>query len=285
MTAAPTSPLRATTAIAPGVDIPQLGLGVFQIPPEQVQGIVEEALEVGYRHIDTAAAYNNEAGVGAALRATGIPRGEVVVTTKLRNGEQGYDAALRACADSLERLGLDRLDLYLIHWPHPAAGLWPETWRAFERLHAEGTVRAIGVSNFLPEHLRELARIAEVLPAVNQIELHPTHARSDLVALQAELGIAVESYSPLGQGADLALPEVRALADELGATPAQVVLRWHVQHGFVVIPKTTSRARLVENLDVDGFSLTAEQMRRIDSLDAGQRIGNDPSTFSISQIR
>ncbi|AXK44182.1 aldo/keto reductase [Brachybacterium saurashtrense] len=285
MTITPSAPLRTTITIAPDMDIPQLGLGVFQIPPEQVQRVVEEALEVGYRHIDTAAAYNNESGVGAALRAVGLPRDEVVVTTKLRNGEQGYDAALRACSDSLARLGLDRLDLFLIHWPNPEAGLWPETWRAFEQLHAEGTARAVGVSNFLPEHLQELARTADVLPAVNQIELHPTHARGDLAALQAELGIAVESYSPLGQGADLTLPEITRIAEEHHVTPAQVVLRWHVQHGYVVIPKTTSRVRLVENLDVNGFSLTTEQMRRIDALDAGHRIGNDPSTFSISQIR
>ncbi len=285
MTASPAAPLLDRTTVGPGVDVPQLGLGVFQIPPDQVQGVVEPAIDVGYRHIDTAAAYVNEAGVGAALRASGLPRDEVVVTTKLRNGDQGYDSTLRACADSLDRLGLDHLDLYLIHWPNPEAGLWPETWRAFERLHEEGTVRAIGVSNFLPEHLRELCRTASVPPAVNQIELHPTHARGDLVALQAELGIAVESYSPLGQGADLALPEITALAEELGATPAQVVLRWHVQHGFVVIPKTTSRDRLVENLDVGALTLTPEQMASIDALDRGHRIGNDPATFSISQIR
>lgn len=285
MTLSPTAPVTSTTLIAPGVEVPQLGLGVFQIVPDQVQPVVEQALEVGYRHVDTAAAYNNEAGVGAALRASGLAREDVFVTSKLRNGEQGYDSTLTAFTDTLDRLGLDHLDLFLIHWPHPAAGLWQETWRAFERLHEEGAVRAIGVSNFLPEHLRELARSASVLPAVNQIELHPTHAQPELVALQQELGIAVESYSPLGQGADLALPAIAEISEALGVTPAQVVLRWHLQHGFVVIPKTTSRQRLVENLDVDGFSLTTEQMAQIDALDRGHRIGNDPATFSLSQIR
>jgi 2,5-diketo-D-gluconate reductase A len=285
MSPSPTAPLTASTRLAADVDAPQLGLGVFQIVPDQVQGVVEQALEVGYRHVDTAAAYNNEAGVGAALRAAGLPRDEVFVTSKLRNGEHGYDSALRAYADTLDRLGLDRVDLFLIHWPNPAAGLWQETWRAFERLRDEGAVRAIGVSNFLPEHLRELARTATVLPAVNQIELHPTHSQRELVALQQELGIAVESYSPLGQGADLTLAPIAEISEQLGVTAAQVVLRWHIQHGFVVIPKTTSRPRLIENLDVDGFSLTAEHMARLDSLDRGHRIGNDPATFSISQIR
>ncbi|MFC0675893.1 aldo/keto reductase [Brachybacterium hainanense] len=285
MSAVPVAPLTVRVPIAEGVEIPQLGLGVFQIVPDQVQPVVEQALATGYRHVDTAAAYNNEAGVGAALRASGLPRDEVFVTSKLRNGEQGYDSALRAHADSLERLGLDRLDLFLIHWPNPSAGLWQETWRAFERLHEEGSVRAIGVSNFLPEHLRELAATAHVLPAVNQVELHPTHRRAELAALQRELGITIEAYSPLGQGADLAIPAVEDVARARGATPAQVVLRWHVQHGHVVIPKTTSPARLVENLDVDGFALDATEMARLDALDAGNRIGGDPATFSISQIR
>ncbi|MFC7456235.1 aldo/keto reductase [Brachybacterium sp. GCM10030267] len=285
MSLSPTTPVTTRVPIAPGIEIPQLGLGVFQIVPDQVQPVVEQALEVGYRHVDTAAAYNNEAGVGAALAASGVPREEVFVTSKLRNGEQGYDSTLRAFAETLDRLGLDQLDLYLIHWPNPAAELWQETWRAFERLHAEGAVRAIGVSNFLPEHLRELEQFAQVMPAVNQIELHPTHAGAELVALQQRLGITVESYSPLGQGADLELPEMTEIARSHEATAAQVVLRWHLQHGYVVIPKTTSRARLVENLDVDGFTLTSEQMALIDSLDQGHRIGNDPATFSISQIR
>lgn len=285
MTLSPTAPLTDRLEIAPGVEIPQLGLGVFQIVPDQVQPVVEDALEVGYRHVDTAAAYNNETGVGAALRASGLDREEVFVTTKLRNGDQGHDATLQACADSLDRLGLDRIDLYLIHWPNPGAGLWQESWRALERLHAEGAVRAIGVSNFLAEHLRELADVAEILPALNQIELHPAHARQDLVALQTELGIAVESYSPLGQGGDLELGAVTEIAAETGATGAQVILRWHLQHGYVVIPKTTSRDRMVENLDVGGLSLTRDQMARLDALDRGHRIGNDPATFSLSQIR
>ncbi|ACQ79796.1 aldo/keto reductase [Beutenbergia cavernae DSM 12333] len=283
--ALPAAPITATVEIAPGVHVPQVGLGVFQVAADDVQPVVEEALEVGYRHFDTAAAYNNEAGVGAAVRVSGVPREDVVVTSKLRNGEQGYESALRAYADTCQRLGLDRLDLYLIHWPNPEAGLWPQSWRAFERLRADDDVRAIGVSNFLPEHLRRLAAEAQVLPAVNQVELHPTHTRPDVVAACRDLGIVVESYSPMGQGQDLGGAPVLAAAAAHGVTPAQVVLRWHLQHGYVVIPKTTSRARLVENLDLDSFELAPEEMAAIDDLDAGRRIGNDPSTFSISQIR
>jgi diketogulonate reductase-like aldo/keto reductase len=250
-----------------------------------VQPVVERALEVGYRHVDTAAAYNNETGVGAALQTSGLPRTEVFVTSKLRNGEQGYDATLRALGDTLSRMGLDHLDLYLIHWPNPVAGLWQESWRALERAQNEGLVRAIGVSNFLAEHLQELVALAHVPPAVNQIEIHPTNTRSDLVALQRELGIAVESYSPLGQGEDLDLRVITAIARRHEVTPAQVILRWHVQHGYVVIPKTTDPARMVENLDIGGLILNQDDMAAIDSLNQDQRIGNDPATFAISQIR
>ncbi len=268
-----------------GVTVAQLGLGVFQVPPDDAQRVVEYALEVGYRHIDTAAAYNNESGVGAAVRASGLPREDVFITTKLRNGEQGYESALTAYADSCDRLGVDALDLYLIHWPFPSAGRYVDSWRALERLYADGAVRAIGVSNFLPDHLDELARHSELVPAVNQIELHPTFQQRALVADSLRRGIAVEAYTPLGQGADLTARAIGTIADAHGVTPAQVILRWHLQSGFIVIPKSNTPARLVENLDVVGFELTASELDIVTALEAGSRIGGDPATFALSQIR
>lgn len=279
------SAFDARVALAEGVQIPQLGFGVFQVPPEEAQRVVEDALAVGYRHIDTAAAYVNESGVGAAIRAAGLPREEVFVTSKLRNGDQGYDQTLRAYDDTLERLGLDALDLYLIHWPNPPAGLWQDSWRALERLADEGRVRAIGVSNFLTEHLEELATFASRLPAVNQIEIHPGFQQTELQAMCRRLGIAVEAYSPLGQGAALVSDTIREIAGDHGVSPAQVVLAWHVAQGRVVIPKTTSRERMVSNADLVGLDLTPLQLRVIDDLDAGQRLGNDPRTYALSQIR
>ncbi len=268
-----------------GVRIPQLGLGVFQVPPADAQRVVEYALEIGYRHIDTAAAYNNESGVGAAVKASGLPREEVFLTSKLRNGEQGFDSARSAYADSCARLAVDALDLYLIHWPFPSAGHYLDSWHALERLKAEGAVRAVGVSNFLPEHLDELARRSSLTPAVNQIELHPSFQQRALVADTMRRGISVQAYSPLGQGADLDAPEVQAVAEAHGVTPAQVILRWHLQSGFIVIPKSNTPARLVENLDVAGFSLTPSEQDAVTALDAGVRIGGDPATFALSQIR
>lgn len=269
-----------------GVEIPQLGLGVFQVPPGEVQQLVELALEVGYRHIDTAAAYNNEAGVGAGLRASGLPRDEVFITSKLRNGEQGYDSALKAHSDSLERLGIEAMDLYLVHWPNPAAGLYVDSWRALERLYNEKAVRAVGVSNFLPEHLDEIAKHSELLPTVNQIELHPTFQQLDVVADTLRRGIVVQSYSPLGRGQDLDNPVIQEIAAAHGATPAQAILRWHLQRGYVVIPKSNNPERLKANLDVTGFELTDEQLAAIDGLDdSDARIGGHPATFAQTQIR
>lgn len=268
-----------------GVAIPQVGLGVFQVPSDEAQSVVEQALEVGYRHVDTAAAYVNEKGVGAAVRASGLPREEVFVTSKLRNGDQGYDGTLRAYDDTCGRMGLDALDLYLIHWPNPAAGLWQDSWRALQRLHEEGRVRAIGVSNFLVEHLEELRAFADRLPAVNQIELHPTFQQPELTATCRDLGIVVEAYSPLGQGADLEHPTIAQVADEVGASPAQVILRWHVDKGHVVIPKSSSVERMRANADLDDVVLTPDHLAAIDALETGRRIGGDPRTFSLSQIR
>lgn len=268
-----------------GVHVPQLGFGVFQVPPAQAQEVVESALEAGYRHIDTAAAYNNEAHVGAALRAVGLPREQMFITSKLRNGEHGYDSTLKAYAESCSRLGMDRLDLYLIHWPNPLAGLYTESWRALEYLYSEGGPRAVGVSNFLPEHLDELLKHSGLTPAVNQIELHPTYQQLELARFTTSKGIAVEAYSPLGQGVDLEHPVVLDIAAAHEVSASQVVLRWHLQQGNIAIPKSSQRGRMESNLDVLGFALEDGELARISSLDAGHRLGNDPATFSVSQIR
>ncbi|WP_432511539.1 aldo/keto reductase [Kineococcus sp. SYSU DK001] len=261
--------------------MPQVGIGVFQVPPQEAQRVVEDALELGYRHVDTAAAYVNEAGVGAALRACGLPREDVFVTSKLRNGDQGYDRALRAYDDTCARLGVEALDLYLVHWPNPAAGLFADSWRALRRLCDEGRVRAVGVSNFLTEHLDAI----DGVPAVNQVELHPTFQQRDLVRTCRERGIVVEAYSPLGQGADLDDPVVRAVARAHGATPAQVVLAWHLHLGHVVIPKSARRERLRENLSATSIHLSDDEVASITALERGHRTGGDPTTFSLSQIR
>jgi 2,5-diketo-D-gluconate reductase A len=270
-----------------GVEIPQVGLGVFQVPDEGTQANVEQALELGYRHIDTAAGYYNEAGVGAAMKASGIPREELFVTTKLRNGDQGFDRALEAFENSRRELGLDVVDLYLVHWPVPSRDLYVETWRAFEKLLSDGAVRAIGVSNFLTEHVDRLVAATDVVPAVNQIEVHPTFQQRELRAMCGELGIAVEAYSPLGQGADLEADAVVEIAEELRVTPAQVVLRWEVQQGLIVIPKSMSTERQATNIDLFSFELTDEHMARIDGLDAGVpgRIAADPTTAAFTQFR
>jgi 2,5-diketo-D-gluconate reductase A len=262
-----------------GVEIPQLGFGVFQVPPEDTQEVVEEALEAGYRHIDTASAYRNERGVGAAIAASGIPREEIFVTTKLWNSQQGYEQTLDAFAKSLDRLGLDQVDLYLIHWPMPTEGRALDTWRAFERIHDEGGTRTIGVSNFRVEDLEMLAREAEALPTINQIELHPHLQQAELRAWHAEHGIATEAWSPLAQGDLLANETIAAVAARHDRTPAQVVLRWHLQLGNVVIPKSATPKRIRENFAVFDFELSEEDMTEIAALDVGNRIGPDPSNF------
>lgn len=276
--------LSTTVEFHTGGTIPQMGLGVFQVKPDETDRVVRDALEVGYRHIDTAAGYTNEDGVGRALRASGVDRDDVFVTTKLRNGEQGHDSALRAFDTSLERLGMDDIDLYLIHWPFPSAGLWQETWRAFEKLLDEGRVRAIGVSNFMPEHIEELVGLAKHLPVLNQVELHPGWQQRDVQEVCRKHGIAVQAYSPLGQTASLELPDVVAIAETHGVTPAQVVLKWHMQHGIIVIPKTTSKERMVTNASLDDLVLSDDEMARIDALDGSGQIGNDPRTFTFDQM-
>jgi len=268
-----------------GVQIPQRGFGAFQVPPDDTQAAVEQALEIGYRHIDTAAAYNNEAGVGAAVRASGLPRDELFVTTKLRNGEHGYESALRAYGETLQRLGLDYADLYLVHWPNPAADLYVDSWRALERIYIDGRVRSIGVSNFLAEHLDRLAKETDVVPAINQIELHPTYQQRELTELCEERSIAVTAYSPLGQGGDLDHPVLTAIADAHQVTPAQAILRWHLQLGHVVIPKSVNPERIRANFALDGFELTDAEIAAVTALESGNRLGSDPRTFAISQIR
>jgi diketogulonate reductase-like aldo/keto reductase len=262
-----------------GVEIPQLGFGVFQIPPEDTQAAVEEALAVGYRHIDTAAAYRNEAGVGDAIAASGVTREDVFVTTKLWNSQQGFDSTLRAFEGSLEQLGMERVDLYLIHWPMPAQDLYLETWRAFERIRDEGRTRSIGVSNFRVEDLERLRTEAEALPTVNQVELHPRLQQAELRAWHGEHGVATEAWSPLAQGELLDEETIATIAAHHERTPAQVILRWHLQLGNVVIPKSATPERIRENFELFEFELGEDDMATIARLDAGHRTGPDPSTF------
>jgi len=265
-----------------GIAIPQVGFGVFQVPQEETQRVVEDALELGYRHIDTAAAYGNEAGVGAAVKASGIPRDEVFITTKLRNGEHG--AAAEAFEASRRALGVEFIDLYLIHWPVPSRALFVEAWRALEKIYAAGGVRAIGVSNFLQDHLDTLLAETTVVPAVNQIELHPTFQQAALAARSRAHGIAVEAYSPLGQGADLNIAAVNTLAKKHAATPAQILLAWHLSVGNIAIPKTMHVHRMRENLGATEISLGRDEMNTIIALDSGTRIGADPATAAFTQM-
>lgn len=261
-----------------GRTIPQLGFGVFKVDPQQTQQIVEQALETGYRHIDTAAIYGNEDGVGAAIKASGLPREDIFVTTKLWNDDQGKDKAPAALATSLDKLGLDYVDLYLIHWPCPQKDLYVESWTALEDLREQGLTKSIGVSNFLPEHLDKLLAAADIDPAVNQIELHPAYQQRDVVEASRRVHIAIEAWGPLGQGKYdlLTLPEVTRPAAAHGKSPAQVVLRWHLQHGNIVFPKSSNRERIAENFAVTDFSLTDAEMAGIDSLERGGRVSAHP---------
>ncbi|WP_438484967.1 aldo/keto reductase [Streptomyces sp. S186] len=265
------------------VTMPQLGYGVWQIPDDEAFTAVGHALEAGYRSIDTAAIYGNEEGTGKALAASGLPREELFVTTKLWNSEQGYDSALRAFDASLAKLGLEYVDLYLIHWPLPARDTYVDTYKAFEKIYAEGRAKAIGVSNFLPEHLERLLGETSVVPAVNQIELHPQLQQAESRAFHARHGIATEAWSPLGQGKGLlADATVAGIAEKHGRTPAQVVLRWHLQLGNVVIPKSATPSRIRENFDVFGFELDGDDLSALAGLDAGNRLGPDPATFDMA---
>ncbi|MFV0373600.1 aldo/keto reductase [Microbacterium sp.] len=262
-----------------GHRIPQVGFGVFRVDPDQTERIVTDALEAGYRHIDTAALYGNEEGVGRALAASGIARDELFVTTKLWNDRQAGDEPLAAIDESLERLGLESVDLYLVHWPAPARGTYLNAWEKLVEIRDAGKARSIGVSNHLPEHIREIAAATGVTPAVDQIELHPAYQQRDVTDACAALGIRVEAWGPLGQGKYPLLEEtpVVAAAAAHGVSPAQVVLRWHIQQGHIVFPKSTHPDRIRENLDVFGFALTSAEQDAITALDRGGSVSKHPS--------
>ncbi len=264
------------------IEIPQLGFGVFQVPPRDTAEVVTRAFEAGYRHIDTAAAYGNEAEVGHGFRASGLRREEVFITTKCPNPDHGFDQATRAFKASLDRLELDYVDLYLIHWPVPARDRYVETWKAFIELQSRGLVRAIGVSNFQPAHLERVIEETGVTPAVNQVELHPRLQQAGLRREHEELGIVTEAWSPLAQGQVLEDPTITQLAEAHGKTPGQVVIRWHLQLGNVVIPKSVTPARIEQNFDVLDFHLSEGELAAIEALDAGERTGPDPDTFGGS---
>ena len=268
-----------------GVAMPRLGLGVWQAKDgHEVENAVSVALEAGYRLIDTAAVYGNEAGVGKAIKSSNIPREQLFITTKVWNADQGYDQTLAAFDKSLERLGLDYVDLYLIHWPVPAKDLYIETWRALEKLYSEGRVKAIGVSNFTVEHLERLMNESTIVPAVNQIELHPYLTQAPLREFCQQNDIVVESYSPLsGAGGGLLNdPVLEDLAQKYGKSPAQIVIRWHLQNDLIVIPKSVTPERIQQNIDVFDFQLDSDDMAAIDNLNTDTRVGSDPETANFT---
>ncbi|MGC0142811.1 aldo/keto reductase [Pseudactinotalea sp. Z1732] len=264
-------------SLSDSTSIPQLGYGVWQVPDDEAQGAVEHALSVGYRMIDTAQAYENEAGVGRALRASGLSRDEVYVTTKLANPDQGYDSTMRAYDESLARLGLETVDLYLIHWPLPSQDNYSATWKALVALQEEGRVRSIGVSNFHEAHLDRIIDETGNAPVINQVEMHPYLQQADLRAINADRGIVTQSYSPLGSGKGLLEDaDLTTLAETKGVTSAQLVLAWHLALGVVTIPKSVTPARIEENLGAAGVELTEEELATIAALDRGVRFGGDP---------
>lgn len=259
-----------------GRTIPQLGLGVFKMSNDEAHAATLSALEAGYRHIDTAAAYRNEAAVGRAIKESGVPREEIFVTTKCWNSDQGRTESREALGRSLEALGLDAVDLYLIHWPSPKRNRYVETWEAFIDFRSEGLATSIGVSNFMTEHLDTIVDETGIIPVVNQIELHPTFQPNDLINHCSDLDVLVQSWGPLGQSKDLDHPEILRIAGEADATPAQVILAWHLHRGFVTIPKSTNPERIASNLAAVDVKLASEHLETIDGLDTGTRVGSDP---------
>ena len=268
-------------ALNNGVDIPQLGLGVLLLKPEETIEAVGAALRIGYRHIDTAQAYGNEKEVGRAIARSGLDPADVFVTSKLRNNKIGFDAALYGFEQTLVALGTDRIDMFLIHWPLPEVRDYVETWRAFERIYAEGRARAIGVSNFQIPHLERVVAETDVVPAVNQIEAHPYLTQEGLLDFDAHLDIATQAWSPLARGGVLRDPVIEAVARDNARTPAQVVLRWHVERGSIVFPKSSSPRRMEENFEIFDFALSEEDMNRISALDRHERTGPDPDTYNV----
>lgn len=262
------------------VQIPQLGFGTFQIPPEETRETVLAALEAGYRHIDTAQMYGNEKEVGQAVRDSGLDRADVFVTSKLDNGAHAHDDALQAFDHTMEALGLDYLDLFLIHWPLPGKGDFVETWKALEEIYRSGRAKAIGVSNFQPHHLRRLLEGSDVVPAVNQIEVHPYLTQDDVRSFGAEHEIATEAWSPIAQGKVLGDPTINRIAQRVGRTPAQVTLRWHIQRGDIVFPKSVTRKRMEENFDLFDFELSEGDIGEISALNRNERTGFDPDRFN-----
>ncbi|MDD7968453.1 aldo/keto reductase [Actinomycetospora lemnae] len=263
-----------------GATIPQLGFGVFQIDPSDTADTVQQAFDAGYRHIDTAQMYGNEAEVGEAIAKSGLPRDELWITTKCNNSNHGYDDAQRALDESLQKLGLDRVDLYLIHWPLPGKDLYVETWKGFEKAHADGKARTIGVSNFQPHHLDRLLEETDTVPAINQIELHPHMQQAALRSYHERHGIRTEAWSPIGQGRGLLdAPELGEIAQAHGKSPAQVVLRWHIQIGNIIFPKSVTPERIRENMAIFDFELTHEDMQKIEGMEKAERLGPDPDKF------
>jgi len=278
MTAVPNLSLSAGTT---SIDIPQLGFGVWQVPEDEVVAAVSTAIEVGYRSIDTARLYGNERGTGEAIAKSSVPREELFVTTKVWNDDQGFDKTLTAFDASMKRLGLDTLDLFLIHWPAPEQDTYVDTWKALLRLREEGRVRAVGVCNFQIPHLRRLLDETGELPAINQVELHPYLQQQELREFHAANGILTEAWSPLASGGDvLADDTIAGIAEKHGVTPAQAILRWHIDLGNVVIPKSVTPSRIRENFDIFGFALDADDLAAIEKLDRGHRTGPDPDEFS-----
>ncbi len=265
-----------------GARIPQVGLGVWQTPNEEAAPAVKAALDAGYRHVDTAAVYENEEGVGEGIRQSGLSRSDIFLTTKLWNNDQGYEQTLKAFEASLKRLGTDYVDLYLIHWPSAHRGLFVDTWKALVKLKEEGRAKSIGVSNFYPEHIEKIVAETSVTPVINQIELHPDFQQRETRAFHEKHKIATQSWSPLGQGKLLGHPVIAEIAQKLGRTPAQVIIRWHIDNGLVVIPKSVTPSRIVENFKVFDFQLSPEDLQKLNGLDdAGARIGPDPKTASF----
>ena len=268
-----------TKTLANGLQMPRLGLGVWRVEDSEATKSVEWALESGYRMIDTAMVYKNEKGVGEGIRRSFVPREDIFVTTKLWNDDQGYDSALKAFDASLERLGLDYVDLYLIHWP--VAGKYKDSWRALEEIYASGRAKAIGVSNFHQHHLEDLMTTATIKPMVDQIEIHPTLTQEPLRAYLASEAIAVEAWSPLGQGKILETPTLIEIGEKHGKTAAQVIIRWHLQNDIIVIPKSSHKERIKENFDVLDFELTPEEIQQINALNIDERLGSNPDSFDF----